>query len=209
MSVGPIWAAKKEGGVYPTADLWLPAWVEDEVVQAGKVFERIEDRMAFVIHLAERNIEANGGPFGAGVFEIESGRLVAPGVNMVVPLNCSLAHAEAMAILIAQRVCGSYDLGASHLPPMELVSSAQPCIQCYGILWWSGLRRLVVGARKTDVEAITGFAEGPLPNDWAEHLEHRSPLEPITVITDILREDARRVLQRYRDAGGPVYNPSS
>ncbi len=194
--------------MYPTVNLWLPAWIEEEVMESDEAFESVEDRMAFVIRLAERNIEAGGGPFGAGVFEMESGKLVSPGVNMVIPLNCSLAHAEAMAIMIAQRVCKSYDLSASHLPPMELVTSAQPCIQCYGNLWWSGLRRLVVGARNEDVEAITGFAEGPLPNEWAQHLEHRPPLQPIAVISDVLREQAKRVLQHYRDVDGPVYNPT-
>ncbi len=90
---------------------------------------------------------------------------------------------------------------------MELVTSSQPCIQCYGNLWWSGLRRLVVGARKEDVETLTGFAEGPLPADWTEQLEHRPPLHPIAVIRDVLREEACAVLRRYRQQGGKVYNP--
>ena len=60
--------------------------------------------MDLAVRLAARNIEEGGGPFGAAVFEIETGRLVAPGVNQVVPLGSSLAHAEAMAIMIAQQV---------------------------------------------------------------------------------------------------------
>jgi tRNA(Arg) A34 adenosine deaminase TadA len=163
--------------------------------------------MAFVIRLAERNIATGGGPFGAAVFEIETGLLVAPGVNLVVPLSCSLAHAEAIAILTAQQVWRTHDLGAHHVPAMELVTSAQPCIQCYGNLWWSGLRRLVIGATKDDVESITGFVEGPLGTDWRERLEQRPPLEPITVVTDVLRLEACRVLRLYRDTGGEIYNP--
>ena len=90
---------------------------------------------------------------------------------------------------------------------MELVTSAQPCTQCYGNLWWSGLRRVVIGARKEDVEALTGFIEGPLPADWDRQLESRAPLQPVAVIRDILRPQAQAVLQRYRARGGVVYNP--
>jgi tRNA(Arg) A34 adenosine deaminase TadA len=196
------------GDVYPTVKLELPRWIAQEVAAPDRRYLTLEERMAFVIHLAERNIDEGGGPFGAAVFEIETGRLVAPGVNLVVPLKCSLAHAEAMAIMVAQQVCGSHDLGAPSLPPMELVTSAQPCIQCYGNLWWSGLRRVVIGAGKHDVERLTGFFEGPLPEDWSRQLEHRPPLDPIEVVSDVLRTEACRVLQRYRDAGGPIYNPS-
>ena len=195
--------------MYPTVKLQLPTWITQEVGTTDRRFVTLEERMAFVIRLAELNIEQGGGPFGAAVFEIESGRLVAPGVNLVVPLACSLAHAEAMAIMVAQQVFRSHDLGAPALPAMELVTSAQPCIQCYGNIWWSGLRRVVIGADKDDVEALTGFCEGPLPDDWRERIEDREPLSPIEVITGVLRTEACRVLGRYRDAGGPIYNPSS
>ena len=195
--------------MYPGVSLQLPKWIEEEVGDGDRRFPTIDERMALTIRLAERNITEGGGPFGAGIFEIETGRLVAPGVNLVVPLVCSLAHAEAMAIAVAQQVYNSHDLGLSSLPPMELVTSAQPCIQCYGILWWSGLKRVVIGANKDDVERITGFVEGPLPEDWRLRLEDRPPLEPIAVITDVLRANARDVLKRYRDLGGRIYNPSS
>jgi tRNA(Arg) A34 adenosine deaminase TadA len=148
-----------------------------------------------------------GGPFGAAVFEIESGKLIAPGVNLVLPLNSSLAHAEAVAIMAAEQALGTHDLGAAELPPMELVTSAQPCIQCYGIIWWSGVQRLIIGATKEDVESITGFVEGPLPENWIDELGARDPLKPITVIQNVLGDEARAVLRKYRERGGAVYNP--
>ncbi|MBN1246945.1 MAG: nucleoside deaminase [Anaerolineae bacterium] len=185
----------------------LPAWIAEEIGDPERRYPELKDRMALAIRLSARNILEGGGPFGAAVFEIETGKLVAPGVNIVVQLRSSLAHAEAMAIMIAQTVCKTHDLSAAGLPPMELVTSAQPCIQCYGNLWWSGLRRLVVGARKEDVESLTGFAEGPVPDDWARHLSDRAPLPSIVVIRDVLRDEARQVLQRYREQGGSIYNP--
>ncbi len=194
--------------MYPDVILRLPDWITEEVELPTRCFPTLEHRMAFVIRLAERNVhEGTGGPFGAAVFAQETGELIAPGVNIVVPSHCSLAHAEAVAIMVAQQVCGTFDLSADSLPRLELVTSAQPCIQCYGNVWWSGLQRLVVGASKADVERLTGFREGPVPEDWVETLEKRPPLPPIRVIQGILREEACTVLQTYAQRGGLVYNP--
>jgi tRNA(Arg) A34 adenosine deaminase TadA len=193
--------------LYPPIQLQLPPWVATEIGDPEQRYVDIEARMALVIRLAARNVQESGGPFGAAVFEIETGRLVAPGINLVVHLHSSLAHAEAIAIMMAQTLLGTHDLGAPGLPPMELVTSAQPCIQCYGNLWWSGLRRLIVGATKEDVESLTGFVEGPVPQNWAEVLSHRPPLQPITVIRDVLRTEAQQTLRSYREHGGTIYNP--
>ena len=189
----------------------LPSWVDDEVADAPEYFRREEERMRFVIGLSRRNVlEDTGGPFGAAIFERGSGRLVAPGVNVVVAGRTSIAHAEAMAFMLAQQDVESFDLGAAGLPAMELVASSQPCIQCYGMTWWSGVQRVVIGARAEDVEAITGFAEGPLPDDWVGMLERReAPLKPVEVRRDVLAEDACRVLELYRDSDGFVYNAGS
>lgn len=192
--------------------LQLPGWLHrcvrdwDETNLATR-----EQRMAFVIELSRQNVlHKTGGPFAAAVFERESGRLVAPAVNIVVPSNTSVAHAETMAFMLAQQRLKTFDLGAPHLPAMELVASSQPCIQCFGNTWWSGVRALTIGARAEDVEEITSFREGPLPENWVELLENRpAPLKPITVTRDLLRDLARAVLILYRDSGGLVYNAGS
>lgn len=159
--------------------------------------------MRFVIELARRNIEhCTGGPFGAAVFEAQSGRVVGVGVNLVETSNCSLAHAEMIAIALAQQTAGGYDLGAQGLPRHELVTSTEPCAMCLGAIPWSGLRRVVCGARGEDAAAI-GFDEGAKPADWVGELRRRG----IEVVRDVLREEARAVLQQYANAGGLIYNP--
>lgn len=194
-----------------SVNLSLPAWVDEEVTGAQVHFRDDEEKMAFVIALSRRNVlERTGGPFGAAIFEIGSGRLVAPGVNVVVESHTSLAHAEAMAFMLAQQELESFDLGAAGFPPMEIVASSQPCIQCYGMTWWSGVRRLVIGAGADDVERLTGFAEGPLPQDWVGMLEKRAaPLRPVEVRRGVLAAEACEVLELYRDSGGIVYNAGS
>lgn len=192
--------------------LTLPAWLQEFVEQQSEdSFTTQENRMRFVIELSRQNvIHQTGGPFAAAVFERDTGRLVAPAVNIVVPSHTSVAHAESVAFMLAQQRLKSFDLGAAHLPATELFASSQPCIQCFGNTWWSGVQALTIGARTEDVEEITGFQEGPLPPNWVESLENRpAPLRPIAVTRDVLREDARSVLQLYRQTGGFVYNAGS
>ncbi len=193
---------------FPTLILALPGWVED-LVRPGDVIADPADRMRLAIRLAGENVaRQTGGPFGAAVFERDTGRLISAGVNLVVPSSCSLAHAEAMAVALAQRAAGTHDLAAPGLAPTELVCSAQPCCQCYGMVWWSGVRGLSVGARAADVESIAGFREGPVPPDWADRLRHRPGSPAVEVALDVLRDDALAPLNAFRDAGGSAYNPS-
>jgi len=196
--------------VWPPITLRLPDWVGKETGPAGGCFSTIEDRMYLAIRLAERSVEEDvGAPFGACVFEIESGALVAPGVSLVIRENCSPAHGETLAIMGAQQALGTFDLAANGFPPLELVTSAQPCIQCFGNVWWSGLKRVVMAASADDVERLTDFREGPLPAEWDSRLTDRAPLPAVEIVQGILRERACAVLRRYDEMGGFIYNAGS
>ena len=187
---------------FPTMSFGLPAWVEESLADAPDVYPTVEKRMQFVIGLAQGNVEnATGGPFGAGIFDAESGRLLAPGVNTVIQSGCSVMHAEISAIMLAQRMAGGYDLGAEGMGAYELVTSTEPCAMCLGAVVWSGVRRLVCGARDEDARAI-GFDEGPKPSGWVDALAGRG----ITVVRDVCRDEAFSVLRRYAECGGVIYN---
>ena len=158
--------------------------------------------MRLVVELSRLNVErGTGGPFGAAIFERETGRLLAPGMNLVVPSSCSVAHAEMVAIMIAQQVVGDFDLGSEGKPAYELYASTEPCAMCFGATPWSGVRGLLCGARDEDARAV-GFDEGAKLPDWITALEERG----ISVKRDVLREDAARVLRDYANSGGEVYN---
>jgi len=160
------------------------------------------DKMRFVIELSRLNVEhRTGGPFAAAVFDRRVGELVAPGVNVVLGGRCSVAHAEIMALAIAQRLVGSHDLAADDVSAHELVTSTEPCAMCLGAIPWSGVGRVVCGARDEDARSA-GFDEGPKLDDWVGALGCRG----IHVHRDICRESARSVLLRYRHEGGAVYN---
>jgi tRNA(Arg) A34 adenosine deaminase TadA len=112
------------------------------------------------------------------------------------------AHAEIMALGLAQRAIGSWDLGANPARPLELVVNWRPCVMCYGATMWSGVRRLVVAGSGAELEALTGFDEGPMRDDWAEQFEARG----ITVVQDVGRDEALRVFREYGEADVLVYN---
>lgn len=158
--------------------------------------------MRFVIQLALTNVTAQtGGPFGAAVFETKTGRLIAIGVNVVEPTNCSLAHAEVVALANAHRTLKQFDLGAPGLPKLTLVTSCEPCAMCYGAILWSGVRKVVCAARGSDATAI-GFDEAPKPKNWVTELEKRG----ISVVRDMCRAEAKEVFGLYRQTGGRIYN---
>ena len=179
--------------------LTLPPWIGD-VADTNRRYQTDEERVGLAIELSRQNVErGGGGPFGAAVFNTHSGRLVSVGVNRVVPQNCSVAHAEMMAIMIAQQRLTRHRLNGDG-GHYVLATSAQPCCQCYGASVWAGINELLIGARAQDVEELTEFDEGPLPSDWIGELERRG----IAVRRDILRDEARTVLASY-GASGPSY----
>ena len=174
----------------------VPSWVDDVVKSHTGGFATLEDQLRLTIELSRVNVERGGGPFGAAVFA--GSLLVAAGVNCVLSSGLSIAHAEIVALMRAQRVLG----GQHGQPegPYTLVSSAEPCCQCFGALIWSGMDQLVYGANRADVEAI-GFDEGPKPERWAEVLRGKG----IAVIEELCRTEACGPLEQYAQRGGPIY----
>jgi len=181
--------------IYAQLHLTLPAWIHDEV-DGSRLYPDDESRIALAIQLSRRNVDhRSGGPFGAAVFSGE-GRLVGVGVNRVVPHNCSVAHAEVMALTTSQQRVQSFRLNQSG-DRYTLATSAQPCSMCYGALIWAGIDQLLIAARAEDVQSLAGFDEGPLPADWKGELEKRG----IEVRTDLMRDHARDVLRDYGESG--------
>ncbi len=187
--------------MYPKISIQLPSWVGHFIDRQPSVYTSVTNRAQLAIDLSAQNVHHHtGGPFGAAVFAQDSGRLISVGTNIVVSSQCSLAHAEMVALTIAQQQTGQYRLGSNDAITYELVTSTEPCAMCLGAIGWSGIRSLVCCARGEDAEAI-GFHEGDKPTHWADALESRG----ISVTRDILREQARQILKAYQAAQGPIY----
>lgn len=179
----------------------LPDWVGN-AVQWDAAYSTDEERMEVAIALSRGNIDrGTGGPFGACVFEQESGRLVAVGVNGVQRHNNSTLHAEMVALMMAQHRLGHFTLHDEGLPLHDLVTSCDPCAMCFGAVLWSGVRRVVCGATRDDAAKL-GFDEGPVFDESYRYLEARG----IEFHREVRREAAVDVLERYRLDGGDIYN---
>ena len=194
---------REERDVSPAPEVRIacPDWVGD-VVDWGRRYTTTEERMRLAIELSRQNVEREtGGPFGAAVFEQGSGTLVSVGMNLVVSHRNSTLHAEMVAIMMAQSRRGSYSLRAEGLPAHDVAASCDPCAMCLGALLWSGVSRVLCGARREDAH-ILKFDEGPVFPESYAYLENRG----IEVQRGVLREEARAVLELYRDRGGVIYN---
>jgi len=182
-------------------ELALPSWVEPFVSAWKEPLDGVERRMRLAVALAAENVRQNsGGPFGAIVVEQDANRLLGAGVNLVTFAGLSVAHAEMVAVMMAQKHAGSWNLGAEQR--VQLVTSCEPCAMCFGAVPWSGVTSLVWGALKEDAEAA-GFDEGDKPAAWQETLEKRG----ISTLGDVLREEAAEVLAQYARRDGHIYHP--
>jgi tRNA(Arg) A34 adenosine deaminase TadA len=72
---------------------------------------------------------------------------------------------------------------------------------CLGATLWSGVRRVVYGAAREDAARLN-FEEGPVFPESYRYMEDRG----IRIERGLLREEARAVLERYREKRGTIYN---
>jgi tRNA(Arg) A34 adenosine deaminase TadA len=158
--------------------------------------------MQLAIALSKENVQQQtGGPFGAVIVNEATSELVSVGINMVTSVGLSVAHAEIVALSLAQSALGAWNLAEAG--SLQLITSCEPCAMCYGAVPWSGVKSLICGARKKDAEAA-GFDEGDKPDQWVRALQQRG----IVVQCSVLKAEAAKVLTHYRDSGGAIYNAS-
>jgi len=178
-----------------------PSWVAD-VVDHGRTYETDREKMQLAIAVSRANVEhGTGGPFGAAVYEMKTGKLVSVGMNSVVRLNNSTLHGEMVAFMMAQQVVGAFSLSAPGMPAHELFTSCEPCAMCLGATLWSGVKRVVYGAGREDASRLN-FEEGPVFPASYKYLEDRG----IEIVRDLMRDEARAVLELYRTRSGKIYN---
>lgn len=180
-----------------------PDWVRD-VVDFDRAYPDDDARVRLAIDLARENVvRKTGGPFGAAVFEQGTGRLVGVGTNAVLRLNNSSAHAEVVALMMAEAHIGSFTLqpDGTAATRHELFSSCEPCAMCLGATLWSGVTRLVFAATREDATRLS-FDEGPVFPESYRYLIERG----IAIERGRRRAEAVAVLDEYAARGGPIYN---
>lgn len=183
--------------------LQLPDWFDPRAQQWAFEPGDASAAMRLAIGLSQQNVEhRTGGPFAALVVALEAGRVISAAVNRVEAQSCSSAHAEMMALSLAQQHVDHWNLNETSDSPLTLITSAEPCAMCLGAIPWSGVKRVVCGATKADVEAA-GFDEGARSGDWIGDLAQRG----IDVEVACLRAQAAAVLMAYAQSDLTIYNP--
>lgn len=185
----------------PRIVIEYPEWVGG-AVDWERTYTGDDDRMRLAIAMSRANVvHGTGGPFGAAIFERDSGRLVAVGMNSVVRSNNCTLHGEMLAFMMAQQRLNSFTLSGAGMPVHELVTSCEPCAMCLGATLWSGVRRVVWGAGREDARRLR-FEEGPVFPESYRYLSERG----IEIVAGVLAEEANAVLELYRERSGTIYN---
>jgi tRNA(Arg) A34 adenosine deaminase TadA len=184
-------------------NLRLPDWLAERMASLPERLPEQRAQLELVLELSQKNFEHDtGGPFAALVVESATGKLVSVGVNRAVPLSCSSAHAEVMALSLAQHALGRFDLGGPGVPEHTLVVNWRPCAMCFGAVIWSGVRALVTAGGGPVLFELTGFDEGPLVENWENELTSRG----IRVADSVAQTRAVEVMRVFSRSGREVYN---
>jgi guanine deaminase len=140
--------------------------------------------MARAIQLSIENVHAGGGPFGAVI--VQSGNIIAEGVNQVTLKNDPTAHAEMLAIRSACSKLRTFDLRGC-----EIYASCEPCPMCLGAIYWARLSRIYFAGASSDASKI-GF------DDSLIYLELSRPLAQRAIPTvQMMRKEALEAFRAW------------
>ncbi|MDQ0864184.1 nucleoside deaminase [Arthrobacter globiformis] len=109
----------------------------------------VTEYLTEAVALAQRNVAAGGGPFGALV--VTAAGTVHEGVNRVTRDNDPTAHAEVVAIRTAAGETGNFDLSGA-----VLYASCEPCPLCLAAALWARIDRVYFAADRHGA-AAAGF----------------------------------------------------
>lgn len=141
-----------------------------------------EKFMKKAIAASIKNIEQDGGPFGAVI--VKDGKVIATGGNRVTANNDPTAHAEISAIRKACKKLNTFDLSGC-----EIYSSCEPCPMCLSAIYWAHLDRLYYGNTKKDAANI-GFDDSFIYDEL-----DLKPAERKIPSTQKLRDEAIKAFQ--------------
>ncbi|MEN9735228.1 MAG: hypothetical protein RLZ45_3223 [Verrucomicrobiota bacterium] len=163
----------------------------EERAQSDDVF------MAEALRQAQRAYRRGEVPVGAVV--VREGRIIARAYNQVELLKDATAHAEMLALTMAESVVGDW-----RLTDCTLYVTKEPCPMCAGAVVHCRLQRVVFGAP----DPKGGAAGGALNLLQFPGLNHRCEIS-----SGIRKEDCAGLLkaffaERRREPGSPPVSPS-
>ena len=149
--------------------------------------------MGEALRQAVRAYEADETPIGAVV--VRDGRIIARAFNQVEVLKDATAHAEMLAITMAENVVGDWRLN-----DCQLYVTKEPCPMCAGALVHARLGRVVFGAP----DPKTGGAGGLI-----NLLQHPALNHHCEITSGVRLQECRTLLQEFfREKRAKVKEPN-
>ena len=112
-----------------------------------------------------------------GCVIVNENEIISRSSNMVELLNDSTAHAELIAITSAQNY-----LNSKNLEGCTLYATLEPCLMCYGAIYWSKINTIVYGAS----DKKRGFSSYNLEID-----------RKIKIIKGVMEEESKELLDNF------------
>ena len=112
-----------------------------------------------------------------GCVIVNNNDIISRSSNMVELLNDSTAHAELIAITSAQN-----SLNSKNLDNCILYTTLEPCLMCYGAIYWSKINTIVYGAS----DEKRGFSRHNLEID-----------RKINIVKGVMEEESRELLENF------------
>ena len=112
-----------------------------------------------------------------GCVIVNNNDVISRSSNMVELLNDSTAHAELIAITSAQN-----SLNSKNLDNCILYTTLEPCLMCYGAIYWSKIDTVVYGAS----DKKRGFSRHSIDLD-----------RKINIINGFMEKESKELLDRF------------
>ena len=145
-----------------------------------------ENYMKEAIACSCKNIENNGGPFGAVI--VKDGKIIAKGSNRVTANNDPTAHAEVVAIREAATYLNDFNLSGC-----EIYTSCEPCPMCLSAIYWARIDKIYYANTKTDAKNI-GFDDSFIYDEIALPVEQRK-----IPVVHMMRDEALQAFRNWEE----------
>jgi len=139
-----------------------------------------EKYMKMAIELAKEGVY----PYGAVI--VKDGKVIGEASSGEINFDPT-ARAEVTAI---RRACEA--LKTNDLSGATIYCSAEPCLMCFGAIWWANIREIVYGASIKDSVAINNHEINVKVRDL-----NRLALNEFKITRNVLGKEARSVMQKW------------
>jgi tRNA(adenine34) deaminase len=133
--------------------------------------------------LDQAQLAEAAGEVPVGAVVVSGAEVVGRGFNCPISSGDPTAHAEVVALRAAAKAVGNY-----RLTGMRLYVTVEPCLMCVGAMVHARIGTLIYAAPEPKAGAVVSAIDA---------LNHPALNHRVAVVTGILEEESRALLQRF------------